>query len=163
MLADNPWLTNKPVGDRPLLNLLLLAYALPAALYALLFRLDPPPPWLRQLCGLMALLLAFLWITLEVRHGFAGPRLGRAPVSDAELYTYSAVWLLYAAALLAAGLRWRSVALRHAGLAMLLLEVLKVFLIDLSGLTGLWRALSFLGLGAALVGVGYLFRRFVRR
>jgi len=36
-------------------------------------------------------------------------------------------------------------------------------LVDMAGLSGLWRALSFLGLGAALIGVGYLYRRFVKR
>lgn len=162
LIADNPLLTNRPVGEPLLFNLLLLAYAAPALLYALLFRLTAAPAWLWRLCGGMALLLAFVWMSLEVRHAFAGPRLGRAPVEDLELYTYSVVWLLYAGALLGAGLRWKSVALRHAGLGMLLLEVLKVFLVDLSGLTGLWRALSFIGLGGALIGVGYLYRRFVR-
>ena len=37
----------------------------------------------------------------------------------------------------------------------------KVFLIDMSGLTGLWRVLSFLGLGLALIGLGAVQRRFV--
>jgi uncharacterized membrane protein len=31
----------------------------------------------------------------------------------------------------------------------------------MAGLTGLWRVLSFLGLGLVLIGVGTLYRRFV--
>ncbi|WP_428483146.1 DUF2339 domain-containing protein [Rhodopila sp.] len=37
----------------------------------------------------------------------------------------------------------------------------KVFVIDMSGLTGLWRVMSFLGLGLTLIGVGIVYRRFV--
>jgi uncharacterized membrane protein len=38
--------------------------------------------------------------------------------------------------------------------------VAKVFVIDMAGLQGLLRVFSFLGLGAALVGLGYAYRRF---
>jgi uncharacterized membrane protein len=41
----------------------------------------------------------------------------------------------------------------------LVLTVLKVFLIDMSNLTGIYRALSFLGLGAVLIGIGWLYQR----
>jgi uncharacterized membrane protein len=37
----------------------------------------------------------------------------------------------------------------------------KVFLIDMADLTGLWRVVSFLGLGLALIGLGAAHRRFV--
>jgi len=40
------------------------------------------------------------------------------------------------------------------------LVVAKVFLVDMAGLTGLLRVFSFLGLGAALLGLGYAYRRF---
>ena len=35
----------------------------------------------------------------------------------------------------------------------------KVFLSDMAELSGVLRALSFIGLGAALVGLGYAYRR----
>ena len=41
------------------------------------------------------------------------------------------------------------------------LTVLKVFLIDLAGLEGVLRALSFLGLGAALIGIGLVYQKLV--
>jgi uncharacterized membrane protein len=41
----------------------------------------------------------------------------------------------------------------------ILLTVAKAFLIDMAALTGIWRALSFIGLGLALVGIGYLYQR----
>ena len=41
----------------------------------------------------------------------------------------------------------------------MVLTVLKVFLIDMSDLTGIYRALSFLGLGAVLIGIGWFYQR----
>jgi uncharacterized membrane protein len=37
--------------------------------------------------------------------------------------------------------------------------VLKVFLVDMSDLTGIYRALSFLGLGVVLIGIGWFYQR----
>ena len=48
-----------------------------------------------------------------------------------------------------------------AGLAFLVLTVVKVFLYDLSSLRGLYRVLSFLGLGVSLILVSLLYQRFV--
>jgi uncharacterized membrane protein len=77
-----------------------------------------------------------------------------------ELYAYSIVWLLFGVALLAVGFARNAAALRHAGMALVCIVVVKVFLIDMSDLRGLLRVLSFLGLGAALLGLGYAYRRF---
>jgi uncharacterized membrane protein len=41
--------------------------------------------------------------------------------------------------------------------------VLKVFLYDMSDLTGLYRVASFLGLGLTLIAIGHVYRRFVFR
>jgi uncharacterized membrane protein len=40
-----------------------------------------------------------------------------------------------------------------------ILTVAKAFLIDMAALAGIWRALSFIGLGLVLVGIGYLYQR----
>ena len=64
------------------------------------------------------------------------------------------------AAVLAGGLRFGPGVYR-AGMALLVLAVAKVFLVDLAGLTGLFRVASFLGLGLCLVGIGFLYQRFV--
>ena len=39
------------------------------------------------------------------------------------------------------------------------LTIGKVFLVDMSDLTGIFRALSFIGLGAVLVGIGWIYQR----
>ena len=46
-----------------------------------------------------------------------------------------------------------------ASAAVVALTIGKVFLIDMGGLTGILRALSFIGLGAVLVGIGWLYQR----
>jgi uncharacterized membrane protein len=98
-------------------------------------------------------------VTLEVRHFFQGDRLNQGLTSEAEWYAYSAAWLVFAAAGLGAALRWRSVWLRRASLLGLGLVVGKVFLSDMADLSGALRALSFIGLGLVLVGIGYVYRR----
>ncbi len=72
----------------------------------------------------------------------------------------SVVWLLFGVALLALGFLRQAAALRHAGMVLVCIVVAKVFLIDMAGLQGLLRVFSFLGLGAALIGLGYAYRRF---
>ena len=166
LLVYNPLIFVAQVGATPILNTLLLAFAAPALIAAVFMRIAQ---WrgdktVASFSGFAALALSFIWLTLEVRHAFHGSVLSilsGPSATTAELYTYSAAWLLYGAGLLALGL-WRgSSSLRHASLALILLTIAKVFLYDMSILTGLYRVLSFLGLGFALVGIGFLYQRFV--
>jgi uncharacterized membrane protein len=79
--------------------------------------------------------------------------------TDPEQYTLSAVWLGFGVALLIVGLLLDSKPARLASAAVVVLTIAKVFLVDMSDLTGIWRALSFIGLGLVLVGIGYLYQR----
>jgi uncharacterized membrane protein len=68
-------------------------------------------------------------------------------------------WLGLGLVFLGYGL-WRgSKPARLASAALVVLSVLKVFLFDLSGLEGLWRALSFISLGLVLIGIGLVYQR----
>jgi uncharacterized membrane protein len=165
LILFNPALTNASVGHLPLLDWLLVAYLLPAGLAALALRMPATaePAGLRHVLAIYPLVAGFAWITLEVRHLFhldaAGLR--DVPVEDAELWAWSGAWLAYGAALMAAGI-WGGVKpLRLAALAITGVTAAKVFLVDMSGLVGLWRVVSFLGLGLTLVGLGAAYRRFV--
>lgn len=163
LLLANPLWSGAAVGRWPVVNLLSLAYALPALIagrFLLEFRAMKLPR-LAAGCGLAALVLFFVYLSLEVRRAFQGPVLAGGPVADSELYGYSAVWLVYALALLAAALWSRVAALRYASLALLVLTVAKVFLVDMAALAGLYRVASFLGLGLTLVGIGYLYQHYV--
>ena len=44
-----------------------------------------------------------------------------------------------------------------------MITVLKVFLIDMSNLEGILRALSFIGLGIVLMGIGLFYQRILAR
>ena len=159
----NPVSEKVDVGRLPIANGLFLAYAMPAAMAALARRwIDVEPDRnVTLVVGAAASILAFVYVSLEVRHlfdpGFERTGFG---ATGLELYTYSIVWLLFGVALLAVGFLRGAAALRHAGMALVCVVVAKVFLIDMAGLEGLLRVFSFLGLGAALVGLGYAYRRF---
>ena len=151
------------IGRLPLFNLLLLAYLIPAA-----FALAVVPVFLKDdfrrranFAGISGLFLLFVYVTLEIKHWFQSEYLKWPFVSDAENYAISTGWLVFALALLGAGILLNKAALRYGSLAVLLITVLKVFLFDLAGITGLFRVASFLGLGLTLVGIGYIYQRFV--
>ncbi|WIM13205.1 DUF2339 domain-containing protein [Enhydrobacter sp.] len=163
VIVANPIFDSADVGQWPILNGLLLAYAVPAAMAAVARR------WMADvekdesvgaLVTVAAGILAFVYLSLEVRH-FFDPDFQRPGLEaeGVELYAYSIVWLLFGVALLTLGFVRRSAVLRHAGMALVCIVVLKVFLIDLAGLEGLLRVVSFLGLGAALLGLGFVYRR----
>lgn len=163
VVALNPLVTGDPVGDLFLVNLVTLAYGVPAAIAAAFAFIAQRrgAPRLARWTGAAALGLAWLWLTFTVRHAFHGSRLDVGPDTDGELYAYSVAWLAFGAALLAAGLLRGSLVLRYASLLVILVSVAKVFLVDMAALTGLWRAVSFIGLGAALLGIGFVYQRFV--
>jgi uncharacterized membrane protein len=155
LLLVNPLVTDDRAGPVALAA----GYLVPAMLAAWSMRRVAAG----RLPGVYAGLAGFVWITVQIRMMFhpEAPSLDRSPVAAAELWAWSGAWLVYGAALLAAGM-WRGErALRQAGLAVVALVAAKVFLWDMSDLDGLWRVVSFLGLGLALIGLGAAYRRFV--
>jgi uncharacterized membrane protein len=80
-----------------------------------------------------------------------------------EFWTYSAVWLVLGAAVLVAGLGLKSLPLRAASAAVIGLTVCKVFLLDMTALTGALRAFSFIGLGVSLLVIGRFYQRILIR
>jgi len=163
VLIANPIVIKADIGRLPVANGLLLAYAMPAAMAALARRwIDVEQNKIVALVAeAAASVLAFVYVSLEVRHVFdSGLERAGLGATGLELYAYSIVWLLFGVGLLALGFIRGTSPLRHAGMALVCVVVAKVFLIDMAGLQGLLRVLSFLGLGAALVGLGYAYRRF---
>jgi uncharacterized membrane protein len=159
-LIENPIVTGEPVGG-PFLNLILLGYGVPALLagvLALVSRGTRPRPY-GAAAAAAAVALALAYLTLQVTRLFHGPVLTEGASSDVEKYSYSAVWLAFGVVLLAAGIRLRSRPLRFASAAVTILTVLKVFLVDMADLTGIYQALSFIGLGIVLLGIGWFYQR----
>ena len=162
-LAYNPAWTHQRVGGMPLLNVLAVSFALPAllAIGAGAEVRRHGGRRLPRLASAAALVLGFAWISLGVRQLFHGTFLDSGPAGAAERYAYSAAWVLYGVGLLLAGIARRGPILRYGSLAVMLLAVAKVFLYDTARLSDLYRVLSFLGLGASLLLLGFLYQRFV--
>jgi uncharacterized membrane protein len=160
-LLDNPLFNTTTVGG-PVFNLILLGYGIPALLagaLALIARANRPLAY-RYIAASAAVALALLYLTLEVRRIYHGSTIAAfAATGDAEQYTYSAVWLAFGVALLIAGFMLRSQPARMASAAVVALTIGKVFLVDMAGLTGIFRALSFIGLGVVLIGIALLYQR----
>jgi len=157
---ENPLMTGEPVGGA-FVNLILLGYGLPAVLAAVLALVarGTRPYGYRVVAAVAAVGLALAFLSLEVTRLYHGPVLTQGPTSNAEQYTYSAVWLAFGVALLLVGLFLRSQPARLASAAVVLITIGKVFLLDLAVLEGPFRALSFIGLGLVLVGIGWLYQR----
>lgn len=113
--------------------------------------------------------VALVAVSMEVHHYWAcGGRAGvdlcgaQAAGVHREIYarfTYSAWYMVYGAALMAAGFWRRSAFLRWQALALLTLAIGKVFLLDARGLSSIYRVLSFLGLGVLLLAVSFAYQR----
>jgi len=145
-------------------NGLLLQFGIPlgcAVYLALQSRKDPSHAMLRPVFQATALLLSFFWVTFLVEDFWGGSHLLPGRMDNAQLYTYSLVWLILAVIFQGLGL-WRRQKVLHIGsLVLLLLAVGKAFLVDASELVGILRVLSFLGLGLVLIGIGFFYNKVV--
>jgi uncharacterized membrane protein len=159
-LFGNPMLWPRPVGGT-FFNLILLGYAIPSVLAVVLALMtrELRPRGYSIVTAIVAVALALAYLTLEVRTLYHGPVLTDGSTTDAEQYTYSAVWLALGVLLLAVGYGLRAQSVRIASAAVVVLTVFKVFFVDMSDLTGLWQALSVLGLGIVLLGIGWFYQR----
>lgn len=109
--------------------------------------------------GLMILVLVFGVSAL--RQMFHGPLLSSPGLTDAEDIARSVFAILAAVGFLAIGIRTASRDWRLASLGLMLLTVGKVFVFDVAGLDGLARIGSFVALGFSLLGVGWLYSRYL--
>jgi uncharacterized membrane protein len=164
MLLETPILWPTDVGGA-FFNLLLLGYAMPAVLalllsYAVAGRRRPA---YANTIAAFALMLALTYVTFEIRRLYHGPILSRGPTTGAEQYTYSVAWLAFGVVLLGAGLLFNSQRARLASALVIALTIAKVFVIDISTLSDVYRALSFICLGLVLLPLGWLYQRILFR
>jgi len=164
-LALNPLWSHLPVGEVPLWNSLLWVYGAPALLMVLVARRWKSAGRNRFSLALrfVSLVFVLLLVTSQVRQYFHGSFLDGGEVLSAEHYAYSISWILLGLTLLVVGVLRQGQMLRFASLAVMTLAVGKVFLIDIGHLGGLYRVLSFFGLGVSLLFLAYLYQRFVFR
>jgi uncharacterized membrane protein len=86
-----------------------------------------------------------------------------ADAGFASSLALSFIWMLCASAFIAVGM-WRDFApIRYLAMVLFGITVLKVFLIDLSALGGIYRIFGFIGLGIVLLAVSFVYQRARRR
>jgi uncharacterized membrane protein len=104
--------------------------------------------------GVAVNVLAIWALSMEVRQYFShfNDRLGRQ-------MALSLLWTVYASGLLISGVRRNTVGLRWQGLVLFGIAVGKVFLYDLSFLSGGYRIISSIVLGIVLLGVSFVYQR----
>jgi uncharacterized membrane protein len=92
---------------------------------------------------------------------------GRIPIPMDTLLSrslaISLLWITYATVLLSLGVRVESARLRWQGLALFGVTALKLFLVDLSFLSGFYRIASSVVLGLVLLAVSFLYQRALPR
>ena len=108
-------------------------------------------------------MLALTYLTLEIRRIYQGPDLTLGLTTGAEQYTYSVAWLAFGVVLLGAGILFNSQRARLASAIVIALTIAKVFVIDISTLSDVYRALSFICLGLVLLPIGWLYQRILFR
>lgn len=163
-ILENPLIWLIDVGGA-VFNLLLLGYALPAILMLLLSYAvvgARGKVYANTIAG-GALVFALAYVTMEIRRFYHGPILSTGPTTGAEQYTYSIGWLGFGVVLLGVGILVNSERARLASAVVIALTILKAFVIDMSTLTGVYRALSFMCLGVVLVAIGWLYQRILFR
>jgi uncharacterized membrane protein len=164
LFMENPMIWTEDVGG-VLINLVLLGYAMPAVLALLLSYAVAgrrPAAYANTIAG-AALVLALAYVTFEIRRLYHGPVLIQGAISGVEQYSYSIAWLAFGVTLLGIGILFNSQRARLASAVVIALTIVKAFLIDMSMLTGVYRALSFMCLGLVLVAIGWLYQRILFR
>jgi len=140
-------------------NSLLLPFGLPIIWHYMVAKKELLK--LTKTTGVFMLIALFMLVTSNVRYAFHEEELSRAITTNAEIYTYSVVWLLLGMGLLFGGIVTKDKMLRLSSLGVMLFTTSKVFIYDASALEGLYRIFSFFGLGVSLIGLGYLYMKFV--
>jgi uncharacterized membrane protein len=164
LFLDNPAIWPINIGGA-FVNSILLGYAMPAVLALLLSHAVAGRRRASYANSIAAgaLVLALTYVTLEIRRLYHGAVLTSGGTGGAEQYTYSIAWLAFGVALLGIGIVFNSQRARLASAAVIGLTIVKAFLIDMSTLTGVYRALSFMCLGLVLVAIGWLYQRILFR
>lgn len=122
--------------------------------------------------GLMiaANIFAILALTLEANGYFTikinNLQTGNEEFGDLQLarqLSLSVIWAVYGGAMLVWGIKRGQLLLRVMGLILLGVTIVKVFFFDLSSLDKIYRIISFIVLGAILLGVSFLYQQWQRR
>ncbi|PCJ47029.1 MAG: hypothetical protein COA74_12530 [Gammaproteobacteria bacterium] len=147
----------KSISETPIFNLLILGYLVPALIATVSYKYFFTG--FKKLSAGLSAVMIFIFINVEIRHLWNGNINLQTTTSDAELYTYSVVWMLLAITAILAG-SWRyGKQCYQGGMLLLAMVILKVFIIDMAQLDGVYRIIAFMGLGLSLLGIAYLHKK----
>jgi uncharacterized membrane protein len=147
-----------------LLDTIAVGYLVPAAILAVLaWKLDHLSRYVRAAFAAIAAMMTVAYVVFEIRRFWQGAEIASRSVSQGELYSYTIAMMVASVGLLFIAFARRSHVLRKLAMAGIAVTIAKVFLIDMSGLTGLIRVASFLGLGLALSALAWLSRAMTAR
>jgi uncharacterized membrane protein len=163
MLLHNPLWAEQAVGNWPVANLLLPACGIAFAGPALLERMAPAlQSRLQRPAAILRMVILLLFALATLRQLFGGSILVESTVGPNESILMSVAAIALAIGYLVWGIRSGQRAWRIGSLLLMLVAVAKVFLLDASGLEGLLRIVSFLALGFSLIGIGWLYSRYLK-
>jgi uncharacterized membrane protein len=162
LLVHNPLWSEQAVGAWPVFNLILPVYALAIGLVMIAKRKIPAlPDEARRALDIVQMALVALFVFSELRQIFHGTLLITPGLTMAEDILRSILAIALAVGFLLWGITRRLRDWRIASLALMLAAVGKVFLFDASGLQGVTRIASFVALGLSLIGIGWLYSRYL--
>lgn len=158
-VLHNPLWDDQAVGQVPLANLALAAYAVGIAT---LVSLRQWLPKLHRACDIAVMGVATLGAITLLRQLFSGSILTDQPMSQTEDLLRSVVGIVLAIVFLLIGSRRNERVWRVGSLVLMIATLIKVFWFDTAGLEGLLRVASFVALGASLIGIGWFYSRQLR-
>jgi uncharacterized membrane protein len=140
-----------------------LAASLFVCVYLLIRRRADEPDGKVFAMGISVIVIILLWVVLseEIYEYWRCRNLYTHPLSNWNFIAnmwMSVAWAIYGLILLIVGF-WRKLKmLRYIGLSVFGVLLLKVFIIDMSEVSTIYRTLAFLATGLTLVGVSYLYQ-----
>ena len=167
---------NPPASATPLLNERFATYCVAIVAFALVIVVarkaqltevkHVDPPWSSVAAAAVLIVNALILLALgwEIHSYWSFPQ-GQGQrnlMRDYQIYsqfTYSALFMVFGVILLSVGFWRRSAFLRWQALVLLAVAIAKVFLVDMSELSQGYRVLSFIGLGALLLAVSFVYQR----
>jgi len=171
-LALNPAVLEYQIrGETPILNWQLYAYSLSAlAMFFAAFWLTPPTHlWgklnLRGLFCSLGGILFFLLLNIEIADAFTP--VGQRSIAfdfDGNLardMTYTIAWALFALTLLVIGIWQRNQPTRIAGIGLLAVTLLKLFLHDLANIDSGYRIGALIAVAIIALVASFLYQRFL--
>lgn len=172
-LALNPFvISDYGRSGTPIFNWYLYTYGIVSVcLFAGGYLLAPPRNTLggsnvRPVPWALGVILAFLLLNIEIADYFSKP--GPVLTLDfdstfAQDMAYSLGWAAFSFILLGVGFRSNNAPVRYAGMGLMVVTIIKLFLHDLWQLGGLYRIGSLVGLAVVLMLISFIYQRFLSK